>query len=100
LAYLESACESDTPESKPVYDELIRVQRLRMGLYEKADGDSDSRSPELYERFQALSRETRALRRAALLNLYNQRQIGDTVFRKLQYELDLGDEQYALSQPG
>jgi hypothetical protein len=102
LAYLESSRESDMPESKPIYDELIRLQRLRMGLYEKSDGSegSDSRSPERYERFQALSRETRSLRRAALLNLYNQRQIGDTVFRKLQYELDLVDEQYALSQQG
>jgi CPA1 family monovalent cation:H+ antiporter len=100
LAYLESAREGDTPESDPIYDELIRLQRLRIGLYEKADGagGSDSRSPELYERFKALSRETRALRRAALLNLYNQHQIGDTIFRKLEYELDLVDEQYAISQ--
>jgi hypothetical protein len=100
LAYLESARAGDTPESEPIYDELIRLQRLRIGLYEKADGagGSDSRSPELYERFKALSRETRALRRAALLNLYNQHQIGDAIFRKLEYELDLVDEQYAISQ--
>ncbi len=100
LAYLESAREGDTPESEPIYDELIRLQRLRSGLHEKADdaGGSDSRGPELYERFKALSRETRALRRAALLNLYNQHRIGDAIFRKLEYELDLVDEQYAISQ--
>jgi len=101
LAYLESAREGDTPGSGPVYDELIRLQRLRLGLFQgtaAADG-SHEHGPAQYERFLALSRQIRALQRAALLNLHIQHQIGDETLRKLEYELDLLDEQYAISRP-
>ncbi len=100
LAYLESARVGDTPESEPVYDELIRLERLRLGLFQQTDaaGSSPFHGPEPYELFLALSRKTRALRRAALLNLHNQHLIGDETLRKLEYELDLVDEQYAISR--
>jgi monovalent cation/hydrogen antiporter len=100
LAYLESARDGDSPESEPIYDELIRLQRLRLGLFQGADtAEVDvSHGPERYERFLSLSRKTRALQRAALLNLHNQHQIGDETLRKLEYELDLLDEQYAISR--
>ncbi len=100
LAYLESARDGDSPESDPIYDELIRLQHLRLGLFRNAEhsGASPSEGPEQYERFLAISRETRALQRAALLNLRNQREIGDETLRKLEYELDLVDEQHATSR--
>jgi monovalent cation/hydrogen antiporter len=97
LAYLEAARDDDAPEWNPVYDELIRLQRLRLSRFQQAataDG-SASYSPEQYERFLALSREARALQRAALLSLRNHKQIGDETFRKLEYELDLLDAQFS-----
>lgn len=95
LAYLESASEIDPPEFQPVYDELIRLQRLRLTRFQDpAPGDESSYRPEQYERYLTLSRKVRALQRAALLNLRNHNQIGDETLRKLEYELDLLDAQY------
>jgi len=96
LAYLESARESDAPEFQPVYDELLRLQRLRLSRFqEAAPGDDSAYRPEQHERYTALSRQVRALQRAALLNLRNHSQIGDETLRKLEYELDLLDAQYS-----
>jgi monovalent cation/hydrogen antiporter len=101
LAFLESARSDDAPESAPVYDELIRLQRLRLGLFQEAatTDASHGHGSEQYERFLAFSRQIRAVQRAALLHLYNQHQIGDETLRNLEYELDLLDEQYAISRP-
>ncbi|MGB9470776.1 MAG: Na+/H+ antiporter [Candidatus Acidiferrum sp.] len=94
LAYLETARESDGTEFLPVYDELIRLQRLRLSRFEEAEAAGADYRPEQYDRYLALSRKIRALQRGALLNLRNNNQIGDETVRKLEYELDLVEAQY------
>lgn len=95
LAFLQSARDDSAPEFKPVYDELIRLQRLRLSRFEEVplSHGSPAHGPEQYEQFLALSSKARALQRATLLNLRNQNQIGDETLHKLEYELDLLDAQ-------
>jgi monovalent cation/hydrogen antiporter len=97
LAYLESARESDGPEFEPVYDELIHVQRHRLNRLDAKEGAAADHDPRHYDRYIELTRKIRALQRATILNLRNQNQINDETLRKLEYELDLLDTQYAAS---
>jgi hypothetical protein len=54
---------------------------------------SADHDPSHYDRYFELSRQLRAVQRAAILNLRNQNQINDETLRKLEYELDLLDAQ-------
>jgi hypothetical protein len=51
-----------------------------------------------YERYLELTKNIRALQRAALLNLHNQNKINDEVLRRLEQELDLFELRYADSE--
>jgi monovalent cation/hydrogen antiporter len=94
LAYLQTARESDNPEFGPVYDELIHTQRHRLSRLETKEGAADpDQDPKHYDRYLELTRQLRAVQRAAILNLRNQNQINDETLRKLEYELDLLDAQ-------
>jgi Na+/H+ antiporter len=95
LAYLETTRESDAPEFKPVYDELIHLQHLRLSRFEGAASGDVGYHPEQYERYHALSRKLRAIQRAALLNLRDHNQIGDETLRKLEQELDFVEAQFS-----
>ncbi len=93
LAYLEATRENDAPEFEPVYDELIHLQRHRLARLEEMEAVSADHDPSHYDRYFELSRQLRAVQRAAILNLRNQNQINDETLRKLEYELDLLDAQ-------
>jgi monovalent cation/hydrogen antiporter len=97
LAYLEEARESDLPEFKPVYDDLIRVQNHHLNLLPGDRVANTGYRPQDYERFREISQRIRALERAALLNLYNHNKINDAVLRRLEQELDLFDVRFANS---
>jgi CPA1 family monovalent cation:H+ antiporter len=97
LAYLEEARESDLPEFKPVYDDLIRVQNHHLNLLPGDRVANTGYRPQDYERFREISQRIRALERAALLNLYNRNKINDAVLRRLERELDLFDVRFANS---
>ena len=97
LAYLEQARDTDRPEFKPVYDELIRIQQHHANLLPGDRIFDTGYRPEDYQRFRELSAQVRALQRAALLNLRNHNKINDQVLRRLEQELDLFDSPYADS---
>ncbi|MFZ1030534.1 MAG: cation:proton antiporter, partial [Candidatus Acidiferrales bacterium] len=98
LAYLEHSRDTDLPEFKPVYDELIRVQQHHMNLLPGDHAVDTGYRPQDYERLRELSTQIRALQRAALLNLSNHNKINDEVLRRLEQELDLFELKYANSQ--
>jgi monovalent cation/hydrogen antiporter len=98
LAYLEQARDTDLPEFQPVYDELIRVQHHHLNLLPGDDNVDTGYRPQDYERFREVSRQIRALQRAALLNLRNHNKINDQVLHRLEQELDLFELKYANSQ--
>lgn len=98
LAYLEHARDTDLPEFKPVYDELIRVQQHHLNLLPGDHAVDTGYRPQDYERYRELSAQIRALQRAALLNLRNNNKIGDQVLRRLEQELDLFELKFANSQ--
>jgi Na+/H+ antiporter len=95
LAYLQAARESDRLEFRPVYDELIRIQKHHMNLLPGMRRVDTGYTPQDYALYQELSHSIRGLQRAALLNLRNQNKINDEVLRRLEQELDLFDLRYA-----
>lgn len=97
LAYLEQTRDTDLPEFRPVYDELIRVQHHHLNLLPGDDSVDTGYRPQDYQRFRELSQQIQALQRAALLNLRNHNKIGDQVLRRLEQELDLFELKYASS---
>ena len=98
LAYLEQARDTDLSEFQPVYDELIRVQHHHLNLLPGDDSVDTGYRPQDYQRFREVSRQIRALQRAALLNLRNHNKINDEVLHRLEQELDLFELRYANSQ--
>ncbi len=98
LAYLEHARDTDLPEFKPVYDELIRVQHHHLNLLPGDHAVDTGYRPQDYERYRELSTQIRALQRAALLNLRNHNKINDQVLHRLEQELDLFELKFANSQ--
>jgi NhaP-type Na+/H+ or K+/H+ antiporter len=97
LAYLEQARDTDLPEFRPVYGELIRVQHHHLNLLPGDDSVDTGYRPQDYERFRKLSQQIQALQRAALLNLRNHNKINDQVLHRLEQELDLLELKYANS---
>ncbi|MGA9249186.1 MAG: Na+/H+ antiporter [Candidatus Acidiferrales bacterium] len=98
LAYLEHARDTDLAEFKPVYEELIRVQQHHLNLLPGNHAVDTGYRPQDYDRFREVSRQIRALQRAALLNLRNHNKISDQVLRRLEQELDLFELKFADSQ--
>jgi Na+/H+ antiporter len=97
LAFLQSARESDRPDSAKVYDELVRIQKHHLNLLPGARSVETGYTPQDYALYCELSRSIRSLQRAALLNLRNQNKINDEVLRRLEQELDLFEIRYADS---
>jgi monovalent cation/hydrogen antiporter len=93
-AFLEQAQENDLEEFGPIYEELLRRQRLRMGMLEKNPTEGGFRQIDL-RRYDELMRQTGAVQRATLLHLKNQNQINDEVMRRLESELDFAEIQRA-----
>jgi Na+/H+ antiporter len=98
LAYLEYARDTDQPEFRPVYDDLMRIQYHQLNLLPGDRTFDTGYSPQDYERFRDVSRHIRALQRAALLNMRNENKINDHVLRQLEQELDLFELRYANAQ--
>lgn len=94
LAYLEDARDADQPEYHPVYDELIRMQQHHLNLLPGGRAYDTGYRPQDYERFREVSRNIRALQRAALLNLRNENKINDRVLQQLEQELDSFELRY------
>jgi len=53
--------------------------------------------PEDYKRFRDLSRQVRAVQRAAILNLRNENEINDEVMHKFEHELDSVEARFEAS---
>ena len=92
LAYLEQARNSACPEEDEIYDELSRDFHRRLSALDHGDDRSrEAPHPDVFKRFVTLSRELLRVQRQTVLELRNQRKIGDEVLRELEYELDLGE---------
>jgi len=98
LAYLEQARDIDDNVYAPVYDDLIRIQKHHLNLLPGERSVETGYTPADYVRYRELSKNIRALQRAALLNMRNHNKINDEVLRRLEQELDLYDVRYASSQ--
>src|SRR5271156_1383354 len=98
LAYLEQARELDNAGAAPVYQDLIRIQKHHLNLLPGDRTVETGYTPEDYVRYRELSKNIRALQRAALLNMRNHNKINDEVLRRLEQELDLFEVRYASSQ--
>ena len=94
-AYLDQARETDDPKFARIYEELMRMERHRANLAANESLNETGYRTEDYQRFQELSRHLRALQRATLLNMRNERQINDEVMRKLEHEIDLLEARFA-----
>ncbi|HUO33934.1 MAG TPA: Na+/H+ antiporter [Candidatus Acidoferrum sp.] len=94
MAYLEHAQESDLPEFAPLYDDLLRRQRLRTSLLEKDPAASGHRAVDL-RRYEELLAQVNAIQRATVLHLRNENKINDDVMRRLESELDFAEIQRA-----
>ena len=89
VAYLEHAKEDASEDAAAVFDDLIRAQRRKLNMLENNEGADTGYRPEDYQRWREISRQVRALQRAAILNLRNHQKISDELMRKLEYEIDL-----------
>jgi CPA1 family monovalent cation:H+ antiporter len=98
LAYLEHARELDEAGFAPVYKDLIRIQKHHLNLLPGDRTVETGYTPEDYVRYRELTKNIRALQRAALLNMRNHNKINDEVLRRLEQELDLFEMRYASSQ--
>jgi hypothetical protein len=76
---------------------MIRLQRRKLNMLERNEQADAGFRPEDYERWREVSRQLRAIQRAAILNLRNHQRISDDVMRKLEYEIDLVDAGSASS---
>jgi monovalent cation/hydrogen antiporter len=97
LAYLEQARDIDNARFAPVYQDLIRIQKHHLNLLPGNRSVETGYTPEDYVRYRELTRNVRALQRAALLNLRNYNKINDEVLRRLEQEIDLFEVRYADS---
>jgi monovalent cation/hydrogen antiporter len=97
LAYLEAGRDTDSSALAPVYDELIRIQKHHLNLLPGPRHAETGYTAGEYELYRELTRNIRALQRAALLNLRNQNKINDDVLRRLEQELDLFEIRYGDS---
>jgi monovalent cation/hydrogen antiporter len=95
LAYLEEARGGAGEEMAPVYEELIRNERMKLNVLEDEEGEQSGLHRRQYEQYLSISADVRSIERAALLNLRNQHQINDEVQRKLEREIDLIDSRFA-----
>jgi Na+/H+ antiporter len=98
LAYLEHTRELDHGGFAPVYQDLIRIQKHHLNLLPGDRSVETGYTGEDYVRYRELTKNIRALQRAALLNMRNQNKINDEVLRRLEQELDLFEVRFASSQ--
>jgi hypothetical protein len=98
VAYREHAREDDRPEFRPVDDELIRFERHRLNMMDGNVSEDTGYRPEHYERLPQLSLQVRALQRATVLHLRNQKEINDEVMLRLEHELDLVEARFSTPE--
>jgi len=98
ISYLDHARDDDRPEFAPLYDELSRFERHRLNLIYGATSEDTGYGPEQYDRVRELSRQVRALQRAALLHMRNENEINDEVMRKLEHEIDSAEARFSATQ--
>ena len=92
LAYLEQTRDNAGGAEDEVCDDLSRHYRRRLAALERSDGAAaEAAHPDFDKKFAALSRELLKVERRTVVELRNQRRIGDELLRELEYELDLGE---------
>ena len=92
LAHLEQVRNSAGGAEDEVCDDLSRHYRRRLAALDPGDGPSaESAHAGFDKKFAALSRELLKVERRTVVELRNQRRIGDELLRELEYELDLGE---------
>lgn len=97
IEYLEHSREQDRPEFAPIHDEMIRVQRGRLGMLEPEPRDEKIPAPDNFQRIRFLTQETRAIQRTTLMRLHRENKINDEVLRRLEHELDLLEARFPVS---
>jgi monovalent cation/hydrogen antiporter len=95
LAYLEHRREDAESRAVPLYDELIRTHRRRLGGLGSDHGGEAGSGSDDYQRWRELSRQVGAIQRATILLMRNQNKINDEVMRKLERELDLAEARFS-----
>jgi Na+/H+ antiporter len=98
IAYLEHAKEDCAPGDMAVFDDMIRSQHRRLNTLDQNEEVDAGYRPIDFRRWRDVSRQVRALQRAAILNLRNHHKISDEVMHKLEYEIDLVDAGYSASE--
>ncbi len=96
LACLDAMEDMEKPEDAWIVDDLTHHYQKRLNLVLNATngGGSDPTLQSDYHEYRALSRQLRAVERAALIQLWTENQINDEVLRELERELDLEDARF------
>ncbi len=92
---MEQARDIDGDAYAPVYDDLIRIKKHHLNLLPGERSVETGYTPADYVRYRELTKNIRALQRAAMLNMRNHNKINDEVLRRLEQELDLFEVRYA-----
>jgi len=100
LAYLEHRREEAESGIVPLYDELIRTHRRRLGMLGSDHEGEEQSDRDDYQRWRELSREVGRIQRATVLLMRNQNKINDEVMRKLERELDLTEARFSSPEHG
>jgi monovalent cation/hydrogen antiporter len=92
LACLDAIEDVEKPEDAWIVDDLTHHYQKRLNLVNEGN---DATVQNDYHEYRTLSRQLRAVERAALIQLWTENQINDEVLRELERELDLEDARFA-----
>ena len=94
LSHLEDTRSHQGEEFADVYDDLEHHYRRRIAsLGDTTEAVEGTETAALHNKYIALSRELLEIERQVAVQLRNQRRINDEVLRRLERELDLGEEE-------
>lgn len=94
VSYLGNAREKDSEEAAPLYEELARLYRQRLGMLQAGEGSSTDLPNHV--RFVRLFLEALHVERETAIRLRNQSRINDEVLRRIERELDLIESRLSL----
>lgn len=96
LAFLDQVEEAKRPAD---FDDLVHHYRQRLNLLIETATGGEATAQTDYREYRALTRQLRAIERAALISLWSENQINDDVLRELERELDLEEARFASVAP-
>jgi len=96
LEQLDRIRAEDNGQFESVYEDVAEHYRARLAAVGGKADETGEVKPEDLQRYRDITRKLREVERAAALQLRNRGEINDAVLRRLERELDLLDERYAL----